>query len=376
MQQKRFMRTMCLAASAATFSLLAAVASAQTTAAVSARADTAQPVVSRPPPKPAATPGPPSHRWYEAQTIQLDARYRLIETSAAVRSANHLQHRQTFKGAFKFDPKGRYTLQAGAGSGSSFTGSWENAGPGTGEGDLNLGVRYLYAAAAPVKGLEFQVGGLALVRGESTEITSYDNDGYLTGERVTVKQPGRFYLDEISVSAGYLGDTSRPSVFERADRLSENNYTQVLVAKKVGARASLSVDWTGVDGVDTWRQGVRISTRDTGIIDAVRLELYERTSGPRAEGFAVAAERTLPHKLSLTGGYATIDRNYGGLNGDRFNRGNRIFVDAKLPLVQDLSLNVFYGRAVGTDFAVTNKHRFDVVVGYNALKALQRAGAL
>jgi hypothetical protein len=373
------MQTMPFAATAATFTLslfAAAVASAQTAVVLSANADKAQPVVSRPAPKPAAKPGTPTHRWYEAQTIQLDARYRLIETSAGVRSSNHLQHRQTFKGAFKFDAKGRYTLQAGAGSGSSFTGSWENAGPGTGEADLNLGVRYLYAAGAPVKGLEFQVGGLALVRGESTEITSYDNDGYIMGERVTLKQPARFYLDEISLSTGYLGDTSTPSVFERTDRLSENNYTQVLVAKKVGTRASISVDWTGVDGVDTWRQGVRVATKETGVIDAVRLELYERTSGPRAEGFGVAVERMLPHKLSLAGGYATIDRNYGGLNADRFNRGNRIFVDAKLPLVQDLSLNVFYGRAVGTDYAVANKHRFDIVVGYNALKALQRAGAL
>ena len=60
----------------------------------------------------------------------------------------------------------------------------------------------------------------------------------------------------------------------------------------------------------------------------------------------------------------------------RFNRGNRLFVDAKLPLVQDLSLNVFYGRAVGTDYAVANRPRVDVVIGYHALKALQRAGAL
>ncbi|MEO5822999.1 MAG: hypothetical protein ABIT71_21045 [Vicinamibacteraceae bacterium] len=87
-------------------------------------------------------------------------------------------------------------------------------------------------------------------------------------------------------------------------------------------------------------------------------------------------ERLLPHKLSLAGGYATIDRNFGGLNGDRFNRGNRIFVDAKLPLVHDLSLNVFYRQAVGIDDAVTNTHRFDIVLGYNALKTLQRVGAL
>ena len=363
------------AAAAAMLSLLAASTAAAQAPVAHAAAEPAQPEVTRPAPKPAVRPAP-THRWYDVQTIQLDARYRLIDTSAGVRSSNHLQHRQTFKGAFKFDPKGRYTLQAGGGSGTSFTGSWDNAGPGTGDGDVNLGVRYLYASAAPLKGLELQAGGLGLVRGESTEITSYDNDGYIVGERVTVKQPARFFFDEISVSAGYLGDTSTPSVFDRFDRFDEHNYTHALVGKKLGARAAVSVDWTGVDGVDTWRQAIRLSTKETGVIDAVRLELYERTSGTRDEGFAVTAERMLPHKLSLAGGYATIDRAYGGLNADRFNRGNRIFLDAKLPLVRDLSLNVFYGRAVGTDYAVTNKHRFDIVVGYNALKALQRAGAL
>lgn len=371
------MQMIRVTASAATLSFFAvALASAQTPVTQVASADAAQLAVSRPAPKPAATSGAQTHRWYEAQTIQLDARYRLIETSAGARSSNHLQHRQTFKGAFKFDPKGRYTLQAGAGTGSSFTGSWENAGPGTGDGNLAFGVRYLFASAAPIKGLEFQLGGLALLRGETTEITSYDNDGYITGERVSVKQPARFYFDEISLSTGYLGDLSTPSVFERGDRFSDNNYTQALVGKKIGTRASVSFDWTGVDGVNTWRQGVRVSTKETGVVDAVRLELYERTTETNAEGFAVAAERALPHKLAIAGGFATIDRNYGGLNADRFNRGRRVFVDAKLPLPQDLSLNVFYGRAVGNDYAVANKHRFDIVIGYNALKALQRVGAL
>jgi len=318
----------------------------------------------------------PSHRWYDAQAIQLDARYRLIESSAGVTTTNQMQHRQTFKGALKFDPKGCYTLQATAGSGTSFTGSWDNAGPGTGEGDVNFAVRYLYASAAPMKGLELQAGGLGLVRGESTEITSYDNDGFIMGERVSLKQPARVYLDEISLSTGYLGDLSTPNVFERFDRLSENNYTQVLVGKKLGARGAVSVDWTGHEGVDTWRQAVRVGTRETHVVDAVRLELYQRTTGTHAEGFALSAERMLPHRLSLAGGYATIDRDYGGLNGDRFNRGRRVFAEARVPLVQDLSLSVFYGHAVGNDFPVTNADRFDIVVGYNALKALQRRGAL
>src|SRR5688500_1458854 len=276
------MQIMRHAAAAATISLFAATAaSAQTQIASAGSADAAQPVA-----KPV-----PAHRWYEAQTIQLDARYRLIDTSGGVRSSNSLQHRDTFRGAFRFDPRGRYTLQAGAGTGSAFTGTWDNAGPGIGDADINFGVRYLYASAAPMKGLELQVGGLGLVRGESTEITSYDNDGYIVGERVSVKQPARFYFDEISVSAGYLGDTSTPSVFERFDRFDEHSYTQALVGKKLGTRASVSVDWTGAGGVDTWRQAIRLSTKETGVIDAVRLELYERTTGTRDEGFAVTAER-------------------------------------------------------------------------------------
>ena len=319
---------------------------------------------------------PASHRWYEPQAIQLDARYRLIESSAGARTTNQMQHRETFKGALKFDPKGRYTLQATAGSGSSFTGSWENAGPGTGAGNVTFAVRYLYASAVPMKGLEVQVGGLAFVRGESTEITSYDNDGYVMGERISIKQPARLHLDEITLTTGYLGDLETPSVFERADRLSDNNYTQVLAGKHFGTRAAVSVDWTGHEGVDSWRQGIRVAARETRAVDAVRLELYQRTSGEHAEGFALAAERTLPHKLSLTGGFATIDRKYGGLNGDRFNVGRRLFLEARLPLLRDFSLNVFYGQAVGNDYPVANAHRFDIVVGYNALKALQRAGAL
>lgn len=352
------------ATAAACLALLGcSVASAQETAAVA-----------QPTPAPAAT--APDHRWYEVQAIQLDARYRLIESSDGVVTSNQMQHRETFRGTLKLDPNARYTLQAMAGSGTSFTGSWDNAGPGTGDGTVNVAVRALYVSAAPMKGLHFQAGGLALVRGESTEITHYDNDGFIMGERVSVTQPARFYVDEISLSTGYLGDLETPNVFERFDRLSENNYTHVLVGKRLGARAAVSVDWTGNEGVDTWRQAVRVAARETGVVDAVRLELYQRTTGDHAAGFALSAERVLPHKLSVSGGFATIDRHYGGLNGDRYNYGKRLFAEARLPLPQDLSLSVFYGHAVGNDYPISNARRLDVIVGYNVLKALQRAGAL
>src|SRR5262249_8832006 len=50
------------------------------------------------------------HRWVEFQAGQLETRYRFIETSAGATAANQWQHKQTFKGAFKFDGDGRYTV--------------------------------------------------------------------------------------------------------------------------------------------------------------------------------------------------------------------------------------------------------------------------
>jgi len=43
--------------------------------------------------------------------------------------------------------------------------------------------------------VEIQYGGLYFDRGQSTEVTSYDYDGYLVGERITLNRPRNFYFD-------------------------------------------------------------------------------------------------------------------------------------------------------------------------------------
>ena len=42
-------------------------------------------------------------------------------------------------------------------------------------------------------------------RGQSTEITTYDNDAYVTAGRVSVRRPREVFFDDISVSVGYVG---------------------------------------------------------------------------------------------------------------------------------------------------------------------------
>jgi hypothetical protein len=315
----------------------------------------------------------PSPRWFDLQAATLDARYRFVDSSASVTTSNHMQHKQTLKAGIKLDAAGRYSVQALMGTGTSFTGSWENSGLGTGDKDWNPGVRHLYVAGKPAKGVEFQVGGLAMARTENTEITGFDNDGFMVGERVSLKRRKQLYFDEITFTVGYFGDLSTPNVFKRLDSLDDHNFTQVVVARKFGARLTASADWAKIAGVQAWHEAVRVAVKEAKAFDAVRLELYQRVDGVEGNGFAAGFEKALPRKTMLTLGWANIDRANPTVNGDRYGRGQRLFADVKMPLPADLSLNVFYTRAVDNDFALPIRTRFDMVVSYNVLKGLQRA---
>ena len=63
-------------------------------------------------------------------------------------------------------------------------------------------------------------------------------------------------------------------------------------------------------------------------MDSILFENYKRTNDNPAYGFAVTATKAFTRKVSVNGGYASIDRFYGGLNSDRFHVGNRVFVMA------------------------------------------------
>jgi hypothetical protein len=201
-------------------------------------------------------PAPALKRWIDWQAGSVESRYRWIKNSAGEETSNSLQHKQAFKAGLKLDPEGKYSIQAMAGTGSSFVGSWDNLGPGIGEPAWTFNLRQLYVQAQPVKWLEASWGGQALNRGEHTEITSFDNDNYVLAGRVSVKRPDDLYFDEVSVSAGYLGDLNDPNVIKRFDRWDEHNYTQVLVGKKFGRIVALSADWTDINDVSTLRQAV------------------------------------------------------------------------------------------------------------------------
>ncbi len=316
-------------------------------------------------------------RWFDLQAASVIGRYRRVETSTGVVASNHLQDSLVLRARFKFDSQAAYSVNVAVGTGTGFTSGYNNTGWGTGGGRvLKAHVRHLFVAAAPIKGIECSLGGFGFARGQSTEITSYDNDGFLMGERVTLKRAGELYFDEISFTNAYLGDVNVPNVFDRFRRVDEPNYRQALVAKQLAKWLAVSGDYTRLEGVGTLRAAVTARTPQARIVDLLRYEEYRRLGATGAYGFAAYAEKLLVKRMTVSGGYADIDAGYGGLNGDRYNRGRRFFGQATMKLTADLSASFFVTRARREAYLVSNRTRFDVVVAYNAVGPIQRAGLL
>lgn len=299
--------------------------------------------------------------WLDLQSVSVGVRYRMVENTLGLRAQNWSDHHQGLKLKLKLDPAARYSLSAVALNGNSFIAGWNLSGLG-GQSSNRLFLKQLYVTGKPRKGIEFQYGGLGIVRGESSEITSYDNDGYLMGQRLSV--------GDVTFTAGYLGDLRKPSVTRRWNRLAELNYGQVLVKRRLTDRLTATADFTEDDGERTLRQGVVI--RPASMIDLIRLEAYERASGSRAVGGAITVEKPFG-RSRLAATFASIDDRYRPVNSDRYGRGRRLSLTNTIALGRDVSLQVFVTRALdGGGLALPNRTRFDVHIRYELASILRQ----
>jgi hypothetical protein len=310
------------------------------------------------------------------QNAAMNVRYRFVDNSAGTITTNQIQHRESLRTRFKVDAPGKYALNVGAFSGSRFTSSWNNTGIGLGDWQAPLAIRALYFAAQPIAGIEAQYGSMYIAKGESTEITTYDDDGYVIGQRISLRRPRHLFFDEMSVTVGYLtSDPAEYGVSKRLKYLDERpNYGHYLVDKKLGTRAGISVDFTSVGGARTWRAAANVNTRELRAVDSVLFENYRRTNKNAACGFAVTANKGVTRALGFNGGYASIDPLYGGLNSDRFHIGNRIFFMTTYTISPRFTASAFITRAVGNDVAIAQRTLSNLIFAYNALPDLRRTG--
>jgi len=311
-------------------------------------------------------------RWLELKTGVLGFRYKRTEATDTP-WIYQIQYQIQTRGRVKLDREGRYSAGFRFGTGNLFQYSWNATGAGAGDAQFRVYLKELFFLAAPWRSVEIQFGGIGINRGESTEITSYSNNGYLMGERVIIRRPDKLYFDEISLTGAYLGDQTEPGVIGRFHRLESMNYHQFLVGKQVSKRFAFTADYTFQDGIETLRQGLRAYPAKNRYVDYVLFEDYQRLDWKPAWGFALSLQKNLSPRLSLTGGFVDVDKDYPNWNADRLGRGKRLFVAANYNFWREFSAIVFAGKALANDFPVINAARYDLILSYDFMRALQRA---
>jgi hypothetical protein len=309
-------------------------------------------------------------RWVEIDQLSAATRYRFIESDNKTKLANQFQYQFTAKFHVKFDPAGKYSVAANIATGGAITSGWNSTGWGTGNTQRFLNLRQLYFAARPVKAVEVQAGGLYVNYGESTEVTTYDNDFYITGERLKLRLPKHLYFDEISVTYARLGDVIVPNVIKRFKNFEKQNYHQFLVRKQINRSVGFSADYTFESGSDTFHQAIKWKLPGKQIIDTFLFESYERIDPDHSYGFNVFGEKRLSALFTVSGGFAKTDIRL--FNGDRYPPGKRLYFNATAKISPEFSLTSQFTQGVGFISPIIPRTRVDVILHYNILETLRR----
>ena len=312
------------------------------------------------------------HRWLNLQAASLGTHYVFAKNGLGATTANQQQYQVAIRGRLKLDAKGRFSINAGLYTGANFIAGSNNTGLGMGRAQSNVYFKHLYLSARPLNGVEIQYGGLNIWHDESTDITGYAYDGYITGERVSIQRPRNLFFDDISIGLGYVGDITTPDVTKRFHRLAQSNFHRFILKKNTGERAWTSVDYAFQSGVQTWREAIRIRTTELRAIDTFHVEIYEVPGLHSGYGLAAYGEKTIFSKFIVGGGYSDIDRPM--LNSDRYGLGKRLFLTTQVPINKAFSIVIFGTQA--TTHAPTNapQQRIDIRLNYNLLYHLRKTG--
>ena len=332
------------------------------------------------PAAPSEPPAPAIRRWLDVQSVHVGSRFRWYKNSNEVLRSSNLQWQTQLRGRFKFDEDGRYALATFASTGASFPSSWNNTGAALGDYQGPFNVKQLFLSAEPIRGLQFEIGGLHLNRGELAEHVTYDNDAYIVGERVTYR-PTKKRITQVSVTTGYFGgnDYNEVNVFKRFERMDEFNYGQALVAFALHPRVTASVDYTYEDGRDIYREGVNIRMPSSvKFLTALKFEAYQRTTDEDGYGFNMSGDFRYK-RYSLSAGVMSVDQFYGTatgqpFNGDRYENGTRQYTIHTFQITPEIQFVMFQTEAFATDFPINIQHRFDALVTFNPTAWLKRKG--
>jgi hypothetical protein len=321
---------------------------------------------------PSLAPDGKLYRWLDLQAASVGTQYVFAKNGLGVSTADQQQYQVAIRGRFKLDAKGRFGINAGLYTGANFIAGFDNTGLGMGKAQSNLYLKHLYLSAVPLDGVEVQYGSLDIWHDQSTDITGYGYNGYVDGERVSIKRPRELFFDDISVAYGYVGDFNSPNAIGRLHRLKQSSFHRFMLKKNISERAWISTDYAFQSGIQTWREAIRIRVTELRVIDTFHTEIYEVSHILPGYGFAAYGEKAVLSRFVVGGGYADIDRTM--LNSDRFGRGKRLFLTAKIPLNEAVGILMFATQATDHNASNIPQQRLDIGFYYNFLYHLRKTG--
>jgi hypothetical protein len=313
-------------------------------------------------------------RWVTFSTAALGLRYRALEGAAVQPPVSQVQVTGALRGRFRIDGANRFAIHAGAATGHGFAGGWNTTGIGTGTVSYDLALKEVYLSTRPSPRFDLQVGGLYLLRGQSTEGTSYDNDGFIVGERVVMRSAFGRVFDEVALTRAYLGDFADANVFHRLHRLHDRaHYHQVLAQKRAGS-ATVSADYTADASSHIVRTAVTLALpRPQILIDHVRVESYARVNPAPGYGYAITVRHEGRVGAVAAMGVSQIDNNYTQLNGDLYGRGRRVYASFAKRTGTGWLWSAQVARAIGSAAASTPRTRLETSLACDLLRALRHS---
>lgn len=377
---------------------------------------------------PVASEKPLTERWLDLKALSYSARYRSTTNWHGRHLFEFGQDRYIADGRLKFDANARYAINFRVSSGRYFNWSYADLVGGQYQDSVKaarsfktpaetaalkvalaldpngatyragipsrggyFAPRQLFFSATPIDQLTVEYGSLNIQHGQNTEITSYDDDGYIAGERVRLHDPKHLFFDQVAFTNGYVGSPLTPNFFSRGNDLGKSNYQQYLVEKNIGKYAIASTDLTSTNSTHTMREAVAVKTPGVHVIDSARVELYQRPGDVKIEGikfaggsgFAVSARKLIFKRLDFEGGYADVDERYavyGGSvylatvgfawNADAFETGKRGFSRAELKLGPGLTAFGFYTHTIVAPTIGHNLQGLNAGININAKSLL------
>jgi hypothetical protein len=368
-------------------------------------------------------------RWLEVSEMSESQRFRRSYDQNSATIFNNGQQRTALAGRVKLDREGRYFIGFRAESGRFFNwGFADYAGHDfTHYAGLSLGsftpkeftdffaayvadtadhtglnfhgngwnfyMRDLYGSATPIKQATVEFGSIPIERGYSSEITSFDDDGFIAGERIRLNDPKHLGLDEVSFTSAYFGDMTTPSVFARGDRLAQSNYRQIAGKKMIHQRVGISGEYNWLTKSSTVREAATVKVSELKVIDDLHAEFYQRLNAMNlqgmdiqaAKGFALSASKKVG-PVSGDFGYASVDPNYGvytdsrfltvvgfSLNGDTYGTGKRVYSHLSYKLTPVITVFGFYTHITSGDDYNYNKQGLNAGLKFD-LKAIVNSG--